>query len=277
MATIISKSKIEYLTHSINWRRGCPNNCAYCYMALAAQRFEGLKPAGGWENSELRIDATPQQLSQQVEQELKSLGKNLEYAIMMTSSHDPATPDQAADELMAILDAFDRVRSKPARYLLLTKRPDYLLSRLGRCPRNREEWLWFGTTITTLGVTQWETYEPKTEPPALRLDALRRAHDAGYQTWISAEPPLPEVYLGSMIPAIMEDLPDGMRPWIVMGKLNHGVGPVMSEWARSQHWSSDRIAAANYLLEEQDYAYSIAPNTGCFYVKKELENYGRQH
>jgi DNA repair photolyase len=111
-------------------------------------------------------------------------------------------------------------------------------------------------------------YEPLAEPPAVRLSAIRQAAEAGYNTWISMEPPLPYVWIHRMIEEI--DLDQMGRPWVVLGKLSYqGENDELRDWAKSGHWRGDRDKARGNLTA-QGYTESMVPQSGSYYIKNNL-------
>jgi DNA repair photolyase len=264
---MLSRSKIEYVGHGVNWRTGCAHDCAYCYMAGMARRFDQLAPESGkWSESECRVADPADALIQEL------LGKATlpQGTLLISTAHDPAMDNKCADESVDVVAALAAV-GLVHRTLYLTKAPNRALDALRAI--GADEGLRFGASITSLGRWLTETYEPNAEMPEARLAGLVRANAMGYVTWVSLEPPLPDVYLRKLVEVVL-DLPG--QPWVVLGKLNMR-GPASGDaaidelrrWAKSDHWSQDRDEAVAR-LEAAGYAASLEPIDGGYWVKKEL-------
>jgi DNA repair photolyase len=268
MTTILSKSRIEYLEYGVNWRKGCSHGCRYCYMAGLATRFDHLMPAcGEWGESELRAKDPMDTLID----ELYSRRALPEGPLMLSTSHDPAMNEEVAAEMSGVVTAlggFDLLD----RTLLLTKAPNRALRALRG--GGRHEGLRIGTSLTSLGVWLTTHYEPGAEMPSVRQAMIKIADARGYRTWLSLEPPLPDVYLSRLAQCVI-DLAGEMdrRPWIVLGKLNaRGANDEdLARWAASDHWAADRDRAVA-MLEAAGFEESLAPVDGGYWVKRELRD-----
>jgi hypothetical protein len=108
--------------------------------------------------------------------------------------------------------------------------------------------------------------------PFVRRAMIKVADTHGYRTWLSLEPPLPDVYLCRLVESVI-DLAGEMtrKPWIVLGKLNArgSQDEDLARWAASDHWAADRDRAVE-LLEEAGFEESLAPIDGGYWIKSEL-------
>ena len=67
--------------------------------------------------------------------------------------------------------------------------PDMLADRSIYCEQNE-----YGATIVSLSDNFRKEFEPNTAPYSLRIEALRKLHDAGLKTWVCMEPyPTPNI------------------------------------------------------------------------------------
>jgi DNA repair photolyase len=266
MTTILSKSRIEYLEYGVNWRKGCSHSCRYCYMAGLVSRFDHLMPeCGDWSESELRVEDPLDALVN----ELSSRRATIEGPLMLSTSHDPAMTDEVAAEMAEIVAGLAGFNLLD-RTLLLTKAPKRALDALRRS--GSSEGLRFGTSLTSLGVWLTNHYEPGAEMPFVRRAMIKVADTQGYRTWLSLEPPLPDVYLCRLVESVI-DLAGEMtrKPWVVLGKLNArgSQDEDLARWAASDHWAADRDRAVE-LLEEAGFEESLAPIDGGYWIKSEL-------
>lgn len=243
---LLKKSNIEYVDYSLNWMTGCANNCLYC-------------PDGGWDHPIVRIPNPAAKLNA----ELSACRVMPTGTFLLSSSHDPAMDQDTVADLGQIIATLDRFQLDH-QALLLTKNPTLALGALQSYRLIR-----FGATITSMGIAQTTEYEPHAEPPHQRLAALAAAARNKYPTWISLEPPLPNVYLHRLVQVVLEFMADA-RPWIVLGKMNYLTGPrsELREWSAADHWADDRDQAIA-ALHRAGYEESL-PRDGGYWIKSEL-------
>ena len=250
---IIKKSKIEYISYAVNWIRGCPHACTYCYMQAIASRFSLIAAADEW-RTPVPVYADP---AAELARVLAGRRTPLTGTVLLASAHDPAYDSEVAAQTAALV-GLRHQHAPGATVLVLSKAPHNLA---GLLPTST----WLGASITALGRSLQEQYEPGAADPATRLAALA-AHPG--PTWISFEPPLPGVFLRALVPATLAQLP--ARPWVVLGKLNYrGADADLRAWAASNHWATDRDATVAG-LQAAGYTASSTPAPGTYYVKREL-------
>jgi DNA repair photolyase len=266
---ILNRSRIEYLQWGVNWVNGCTSDCAYCYARQIARRFARGEDRG-WVGCEQRFEDPAAAL----EAQLSKMRKLPEGMIMLSTSHDPAMTPKVAWQmarLVFVLDQFGLLKNT----LLLTKHPTKAVNALWDAfyeheyeHRLRLEDLRFGVSLTADRVLPYD-YERGAEPMWHRFEALDPEQQ--YKTWVSLEPPLPEVRLTGLVELVL-DL--RQKPWVVLGKMNYrgGAFKELSEWSRSQHWGEDRDAAVE-LLRKAGYAESLTPMDGGYWVKRELREW----
>ncbi len=259
---MLSKSDIEYVGHGLNWLRGCGCGCEYCYAWGIAHRFN-VEPTGGWTAPDPRFDNPAARLRDELSRKRSDLG-----ILMASTSHDPAGSDWAAAQIPRVIDVLAEF-GLTCQTLFLSKRPMAVMAAI-QDSKTRTRDLRIGSSVTTLGSTQAREFEPGSESPATRLAAVRLASELGYETWLSIEPPLPDVWIMHLLRGI--DLEALGRPWIVMGRLSYrGANQELRAWSTSRHWEIDRDGAIEY-LKSLGYIESLTPATGTYWVKKNLQD-----
>jgi len=259
--TLLTKSKIEYLDYGINWRRGCRHDCDYCYMAALAQRFEQLRPLNGWAHPELRVLDPGETLRT----ELGARTAKPDGILMLSTSHDPAMDVRCARELRQIVEVLGEF-GLLSQTLLLTKAPRRALTVLDGL--GAKDGLRFGVSYTSISDTSVSIWEPGAEMS--RLIGLRLAVMAGYETWVSIEPPLPGALLSALVYQVLK-YPALHDSWVVLGKMNYrGTDEVLSTWSKADLWPHERDRAVA-MLEAHNFRQSLKPVDGGYWVKNELQ------
>lgn len=268
----LRKSRIEYVDWCVNWRRGCSHGCTYCYAAGMAHRF-GNTPEGGWRASELVIEEPGKALWKQLQRKRAPVAG----MVLVSSSHDPFAGD-AGIEARDVVGRLGDAGLWP-QTMILTKSPMRAVCELNGVGVGPEGVLWLGTTVTSLDHDLMRRYEPGNdlgipESTIMRILGMRQAKRVGYKTWFSLEPPLPGQTLERLVRAVQVAL--DWQPWMVLGKMNYRAGPdpVLRAWSRADHWGEDRDAAVADLVRE-GYVESKTPRAGGYWVKSELQDWGR--
>ncbi|GEM_PF-5536845 len=265
---ILNRSRIEYLQWGINWVNGCTSDCAYCYARQIARRFARGEDRG-WVGCEQRFEDPAAAL----EAQLSKMRKLPEGMIMLSTSHDPAMTREVAEQmasLLLVLREFGLLKQT----LILTKHPNKALSALWEALFRDDlqmRGFRFGVSLTADGILPYD-YERGAESMWSRFEALDTAQqNYGLDTWVSLEPPLPEVLLTGLVELVL-DL--RQKPWVVLGKMNYrgGAFKELSQWSRSQHWGEDRDAAVA-MLRDAGFVESITPINGGYWVKRELREW----
>jgi len=184
----------------------------------------------------------------------KYLRKKDRRVIVVSFSSDPYQQEEGKLQLTRrVLEVLSK--AKQHRVLILTKNPKLALRDLDLMLEHGDMWL--GTTITSLGITEWEPLAP---PPIERLEALRKAHDAGVKTWVSIEPIIPEVTDPHLIIASTH----GYVDWYVLGAFNYAGMLAPSMKHKLREWYLQHVPRALALLQDLSKP---------FFVKKELKRY----
>jgi len=177
----------EWAASNVNIQSGCPNNCIYCYAKSMAIRFK-RETRESWEEITFR--------DKEIE---KEYGKK-EGTIMFPTTHD--ITKESLNEYKTVL----RKLLVAGNQVLVVSKPDpecikVLCEELGEY----KDQILFRFTIGSADndvLTFWEPGAPSFED---RLEALKLAHDHGYQTSISCEP---------MLDDHIEDVVDAVSPHI---------------------------------------------------------------
>ena len=204
----IVKSRIDYVEHAINFSNRCEFCCSYCYYHSPQSRWKRRRGIG--EPTVRQIDRDLDELRRQLES-FRPRGD-----ILVSATHEPLGPltlEVCVDILQTIADL----------------RPDLLprirvLSKAGWfnesfSPRLRiPGGVKFGQTITTLHQGTAYLVEPSAAEVSRRIEALKRAKEAGHFVWISAEPCFRGMDLVRLCELVEPD-----EVWV--GKLNHMKSP----------------------------------------------------
>lgn len=174
----IRKSKIEYLTHSLNFANFCTHRCQYCYMQKLYRRYNKLQAP--------KIDTNFSELQLQLEK------FNPSGSIMMSTSHDPFMQNHKKVREVAIR-ILELLRSYPnvARHVRILTKGLIDKEAIEVMPSN----VLIGFTISTLDERVQKMAEPFATTPQYRLNMLEELQNMGFKIWVSAEPMLKGMYL----------------------------------------------------------------------------------
>jgi DNA repair photolyase len=163
----------EYSLLGLNLYRGCPGRCFYCYvpgiLKMDREAFhKEAKPRPGV---------------------LDHLGKNARHyygdrrRVLLSFTSDPYNPIEADEKVTRMALRLLRFNNVP--FQILTKN-----SKLARRDFDlyRPELDAFAVTMTSVRDWERDKWEPATDDPIKRMDALATAHERGIFTWISLEP-----------------------------------------------------------------------------------------
>ena len=189
----------EWSEHTHNIGLGCSHGCLYCYARFNAIRFKKIATPAEWTKENIIPRWAP----------LKKQG-----VIMFPTSHDitPAYYPAALQALKAMLSNVNSV-------LIVTKPHLDIIQKLCLELIEYQKQILFRFTITSLNPDVSLLWEPGAPLPEERINALKHAYHAGYQTSVSAEP-----LLGNYVTArfIYEETEKYVTDKIWIGKLNNG-------------------------------------------------------
>ncbi len=174
--TMLYVTGVEYGDYTMNHVLGCAHGCKYpCYAYLMKRRFGQVSGYDEW--------LEPYLVSNTIElldDEIPRLKDKIE-SVQLCFTTDPFMYEY--DEIANMsLAAIKKLNSSGLKCTVLTKGllPDILSS---MSPKNE-----YGITLITLSEVYRKQMEPGAAPIAKRLNALRRLHESGCQTWVSIEP-----------------------------------------------------------------------------------------
>lgn len=195
----------EWACKNVNFKKGCKNNCNYCYAAQNANRF-GWKPRESWHVME--------------DSKRKSIPRNT--TVMFPSSHDLFIEDY--DKIQGILK---RLIENHNSILIVSKPRREVIQKL----LNEFDFKWireslhvpveFRFSITSASNELSQRYEPNAPLPQERVDCLKMVLAAGVPASVSIEPylHLPNNVLNLLLENGIK-LTDLKEIWI--GIMNHG-------------------------------------------------------
>jgi len=171
-------------THSLNPYSGCAFACKYCYVReMPIQKFKDM-PWGQWVDVKVNAaDSYRQEIS-------KLRRKNKPVNLFMSSATDPYQPiERQATVTRHILEAM--IEAPPDLLQIQTRSPivardlDLLVILKERCE------LMVSMTVETDREDMKRLFAPYAPGIGLRLQALRRLHEAGVPTQAAISPALP--------------------------------------------------------------------------------------
>lgn len=196
---ILIKSKIEYVSHAVNFCVGCAHGCMYPCYARKMQR----KAYHDWLCARPVPDA-PEILRDEIVRL-----KEPPTEILVSSSHDAYQPQDGLPTRQIL------------EVLAEAEMPAWILTKGGLRAINDLDLLqrpgaWFGVSITTLDENMRQNWEPGAASIHERFIALVNAKIKGIQTWVSAEPVLPGLDLFALARRLK-----GLADWVVVGRWNY--------------------------------------------------------
>lgn len=192
----------EWSDFSYNICAGCEHGCLYCYAKnIGVVRFKRIK-AEDWPKQKVlegKIAAASK---------LKRKG-----VVMFPSTHDlvPSILPQALETINNLIAAGNNV-------LIVSKPHLRVVQTLCRELMARKDRVLFRFTIGSQNEAVCRLWEPGAPPPAERIDSLRHAFRAGYQTSVSMEPML--TYDNNETVALFEAVEGFVTDTVWIGKMN---------------------------------------------------------
>lgn len=179
--TILSRSGIYGVNYSVNPYVGCQHACVYCYARFMARKAHRGEEWGSF--VDVKINAL-KLLSSELRRKPKGL-------VLLSSVTDPYQPLEKKYELTRGILQLLAEHQFPTTVLTksnLAIRDIDIMKKLQNCE--------VGFTITTLDENVKGIFEPWSTSIEGRLDALRRLHEAGIETY---------AFLGPMLPYLSEE------------------------------------------------------------------------
>lgn len=188
----------EWSVKSANFITGCSNNCSYCYSRAMAIRTK-RKIQDNWKEEIVRSN------------DLNKKWKMVEGGrIMFPSSHD-ITPEHLLESIQ-----FLRNILTPGNEVLIVSKPNLVCIK-AICEEfvDYKEKILFRFTIGSANDEVLKFWEPGASSFTERIESLKYAYEAGYETSISCEPML-DNKIGDVIAAV--------KPFVThsvwLGKMN---------------------------------------------------------
>ena len=180
--SLLYKTGVEYGDFTINHVLGCSHGCMFpCYAFNMAKRFGNVKTYQEWIEPKIISNAL-----ELLDKEIPKYKKVIK-SVQLSFTTDPFMVGYPEVSELSI-EIIKRLNKDGIKAVMLTKGviPEEALE----TARYNE----FGITLVSLKEKFRKKYEPRTAPYAERIESLRRAHEAGFRTWVSIEPyPTPNV------------------------------------------------------------------------------------
>lgn len=162
----------EWATSNFNFISGCSNNCVYCYAKSMAIRFR-RKTTQTWQNEEL------------IQAKVDHSYNKKHGIIMYPSSHD--ITEQHLDYHLIVLK---KLLQAGNQLLIVSKPRIAVVKTLCEELKDYKDQILFRFTIGSTDSKILKQYEPGAPTFEERLECLKYAYKAKYQTSISVEPML---------------------------------------------------------------------------------------
>jgi hypothetical protein len=189
----------EWAVKTVNCCNGCSNDCRYCYARGMGLRFKRTSYED-WGNCQIR------------QKDVVRKHPKYDGRVMFPSSHD-ITPDnfQACHTVLGNL-------LKAGNEVLIVSKP-YVESIKAICSDYAEyrDNIMFRFTIGACDNNTLSFWEPGAPSYEERKAALKYAHDAGFETSVSAEPMLDSGHIVELV----EDLTPYISHSLWIGKMNY--------------------------------------------------------
>lgn len=213
--TLLYKSGVEYADYGLNHVEGCSHGCTYpCYAMMMKKRCGKVKTYQDWIQPKI------------VENALELLDKELPKhkhkinQVFLCFSTDPFMYGVTEVEELT-LKILERLNKDKIKSILISKGvyPEILANQSMFNSLNE-----YGSTIVSLSEDFRKKFEPNAAPVDLRIEALKKLHNAGLKTWVSMEPyPTPNV--------IKQDIREILKKISFVDKI------VFGKWNYNRHTS----------------------------------------
>lgn len=242
---MLYKTKVEYGDYTMNHVQGCSHGCQYpCYAMMMAKRFGTVSSYEEW--------CEPVLVSNTIElldREIPRLKNKIEHVQLCftTDSFMYGYEDICAMSLRAI----KRLNEDSIPCVVLSK--GVLPQELATLSKKNI----YGITLVSLDESYREVFEPGAAPYRARIEALRRLHDAGCQTWVSMEPyPTPNLVQQDLLPILNEV---SFADKIIFGRTNYN--KAVSSYPAVKSWYNEQVMEVVRFCLERDINYFIKHGT----------------
>jgi DNA repair photolyase len=163
----------EYSPKALNHYAGCTHGCTYCYVVPMMKKFKS-----GYDQKNVipRFDV------------LKGLEKSALKAkeqVLLSFTCDPYSEEEPKHRLTRrVLEIFAKCGTPTA---ILSKGGVRSLADMDIL-KSMGKRVKLGATLSCMEKKTWIEWEPGAASPEERLNALKKAHESGIETWASLEP-----------------------------------------------------------------------------------------
>lgn len=205
--SLLYKTGVEYGDYTINIVEGCSHGCKYpCYAMMMAKRFGKIKSYEDWCSPKLISNAL-----ELLDKEIPKFKDKIQ-SVQLCFTTDPfmyGYPEVAELSIKCI----KKLNDSGIKCTALTK--GILPIELSELSQDNE----YGITLISLDEMFRQEIEPGAAPYKERIEALKKLHDAGCQTWVSIEPyPTPNI-IEQSLDEILDAISFADR--IIFGRLNY--------------------------------------------------------
>jgi DNA repair photolyase len=229
---------------SVNPYRGCEHGCIYCY-ARPFHEYLGFSSGLDFETKIMVKENAPELLRQEL-----SSPKWKPQVIAMSGVTDCYQPIerrlQVTRRCLEVLAEFRNPVVIITKNFLVTRDVDLL----GELARQQAAGVFI--SLTTLDAEVRRVMEPRTSPPAARLEAIRRLSQAGIPVGVLLAPTIPGL-TDHEIPSLLEAAAAaGARTAsYVMLRLPYAVAPLFDAWL-AEHFPGRKDKVLNQLRAVRD-------------------------
>lgn len=200
--SVLTKSGIPGADYCINPYVGCFHGCRYCYATFMKRFTNHTEPWGGF--VDVKINA-----AEVLEKQLKRAEKG---SVIISSVTDAYQPIEARYKItrkcLEVLLQYQHQFSVD----ILTKSP-LVLRDMDLIKRFKD--IYVGITITTDDEDMRKVFEPNAPSISARINALKKLHDNGIETY---------AFIGPVLPTNPEALAKRIKPYadsIIIDRMNY--------------------------------------------------------
>lgn len=162
----------EWAEKTANCVLGCAHNCRYCYAKTMAIRFR-RKTSATWPEEKWALH------------QIKNVCRGRPAKVMFPSTHD-ITPEN----IQVCLQALEQMLTYGHHLLIVSKPHLECIQHICQVFSEQKQKILFRFTIGSADNSILKFWEPNAPDFQERLESLRHAHMAGFQTSVSCEPML---------------------------------------------------------------------------------------
>lgn len=208
--TMLYKTGVEYGDYTMNHVLGCSHGCCFpCYAQMMAKRFGTVKTYEDWCKPKLVANTL-----ELLDREIPRLKEKIK-TVHLCFTTDPFMVGYDEVTQMSIA-SIKKLNDAGIPCTVLTK--GILPIELATLSHENA----YGITLVSLNEEFRNKFEPNSAPYAERLEALRKLHEFGCNTWVSIEPyPTPN-FIEQQIDDILNAV--GFADKIIFGRMHYNRG-----------------------------------------------------